>query len=479
MFKPAAHHQPSPRRLPEGRTAASLRLRRSLSVLALVLVAMLAAAFRPAEARCVDEDSFDDRGAAANPTPGAPSSPVPAPAPLEQLQNLVREALSRNHGVDAARLLAEAALQDTEEARANKGIQASLTASASPGLGTDGHRLDGQMQLRTGLAVGRTIYDGGRLDRIVDWRSQQAEVARLGQIGTQEQIALSVVSLAFERSRYRMQAGVYSQYVRKTGCLVEALQTLVEADRGRMSELVQARKQLQQAELQQVQAVSSARQIEVKLRRLVGDGLPSIQGLSTLLLAVPELPEMLAAGEGASDIAQLAANTGALQALARAVEAGTRPQVSWNVGGSGLLGVGSGNPRSASLNAGVTVSIPLLNPGVEHSVQAARKRAQASALQRSDALETRRARIAEVHEQSVSAFDRLRRVALVLRDSDRVRNFTLQQWQQLGRRSLFDVMAAEADHYNLRVQYVNSLHDGQQMNATLVSLGSGLQAWMN
>jgi outer membrane protein TolC len=66
----------------------------------------------------------------------------------------------------------------------------------------------------------------------------------------------------------------------------------------------------------------------------------------------------------------------------------------------------------------------------------------------------------------------------VLRDSDRVRNFTLQQWQQLGRRSLFDVMAAEGDHYGLRVAYVNALYDGEQANALLRSLGLGIGAWL-
>ena len=78
----------------------------------------------------------------------------------------------------------------------------------------------------------------------------------------------------------------------------------------------------------------------------------------------------------------------------------------------------------------------------------------------------------------MSAFDRVRRTGEVLRDSERVRNFTLQQWQQLGRRSLFDVMAAESDHYNLRVAYVNALHDGQQMNTILVSLGQGVIGWL-
>ena len=58
------------------------------------------------------------------------------------------------------------------------------------------------------------------------------------------------------------------------------------------------------------------------------------------------------------------------------------------------------------------------------------------------------------------------------------RGFTLQQWQQLGRRSLFDVMSAEAEHYNLRVSYVNALHDQQQLNANLLSLGRGVLEWL-
>ena len=55
--------------------------------------------------------------------------------------------------------------------------------------------------------------------------------------------------------------------------------------------------------------------------------------------------------------------------------------------------------------------------------------------------------------------------------------WTRRYWS-LTRDGLFDVIAAETDHYNLRVQYVNALHDGQQMNAMLTSLGTGLTAWL-
>lgn len=436
----------------------------------------LALASLTAQARCIDEEAFDPVRAA---VPIAPSAT--GPSPQQAVQQMVRDAVLRSNGIGAARLMSEAALQDIGEAEAMKLPQAALTGSMSPSVarGSDG---DGaHAQARAGVSLSQTLYDGGRADRIVDWRRQQAEVSRLGLMSVQESVALATISMAFERSRWRMQVVIYNQYVRKMGCLVEALQTIVGADRGRASELVQARKQTQQAELQLAQAQSQSRLIEAKLRRMVGDGLPSPQGMSALLLEVPELPAVLSAAEQTNEIAQLDANAAAMKQLARAVEAGTKPQVSWNVSGSAVVGAGSsgtGSNNGANLSAGVTVSIPLLNPSTDYSIQAAHKRYEAARLQRAEALESRRQRIVEVHEQATASFDRLRRLGPVLKDSEQLRNFTLQQWQQLGRRSLFDVMSAEGDHYNLRVQYINALHDGEQLVAVLKSLSGGLRSWL-
>lgn len=444
--------------------------RRSVPGLRGPLVVLLASLAGLAQAHCMDGETT---------SPAAPAQSVaPPPEPRTLLQGLVKDALSRSSGIGAARLLAEAAAQDIAEAKASKQPQAYLNATVGPALstGTDGNL--NQLQGRAGVTLTQTLYDGGRSDRIVDWRRQQAEAARLGLLSSQEQISLLTTSMAFERSRYRMQAVIYGQNVRRMGCLVESLEAIVAADKGRSSELVQARKQLQQAELQQVQAQSQARQVEARLRRLVGDGLPGIEGMGSLMLTVPELPAVLAAAERSADIAQLSANAAAMHEVARVVEAGNKPQLSWNLGGNASLALGGGNPHNGGLSAGITLTIPLVNPAIEYSTQAARKRAEAALMQRADALEQRRQRIVDVHEQAMAAFDRVRRIGLLLRDSDRLREATLQQWQQLGRRSLFDVIATESDHYNMRVQYANALHDGQQMNATLWSLGNGLASWL-
>lgn len=126
----------------------------------------------------------------------------------------------------------------------------------------------------------------------------------------------------------------------------------------------------------------------------------------------------------------------------------------------------------------MNLNVPLHNPGATAASDAARKRARAALMQRDEALEARRQRIAETHEQTTAALDRARRLGTALRDSDQLRNFTFQQWQQLGRRSLFDLMSAEGEHYNLRVQYVNALHDAQQLNALVWSLSRGLGEWL-
>lgn len=395
------------------------------------------------------------------------------------LQQLVQQALSRSQGVGAARLLADAALRDIDEARAAQALQVNATAGLGPSAShSDGVASSSWLQARAGLSMGRLIADGGRTEQLIDWRAGLADAARLGWVGSQEQVALSAVALALERSRWLQQADVYAQYVSQMTCLVGSLEQVVAADRGRLSELVQARKSMQQAELSQAQAAAQGRQVEVKLRRLAGEVLPGAQALGGLLRQVPALPSLQAEVLQSAEIAQLDAQARASRHLAQAVQAGLKPQLSWTLSANASAAGGGSANRGGTLSAGLAINIPLLSPGVEAAADAARQRAQALLLSRDDAVEQRQARLAELHEQGLAALDRARRVADVLRDSDRVRDFTLQQWQQLGRRSLFDVMAAESEHYNLRIAEVNALHDGQQAVVLMQALGRGLRAWL-
>ena len=79
----------------------------------------------PVFAACVDEDEV-------TPAADVTTSALPPPEPRLVLPGLVRDALARSQAVGAARLLAEAALLDIDEARAAKALHAGFNADLGP-----------------------------------------------------------------------------------------------------------------------------------------------------------------------------------------------------------------------------------------------------------------------------------------------------------------------------------------------------------
>jgi outer membrane protein TolC len=314
------------------------------------------------------------------------------------------------------------------------------------------------------------IWDFGRITKLTEWRQQLSESARYNQSNAEEQVALQTVSLALDRSRYNLQAQVYNQYVRRMSCLVAALTIITDADHGRSSELVQAQKSLQQAQLSLDQTTSTLRQIEVRLTRFVGDKLPAPAGLSTVLSRLPDLAQAEADVVQGADVASADAQARAARSYAESVRAGQLPSVSVQVSGDTSVGAA----RQTDWSGGLAVTIPLVQPGSSATLDAAVRRAQAASMQRDDAVEAKRYRVREMHESATSAFDRAKSIVDILRSSESLRASTLEQWRQLGRRSLFDVMAAESDYYSMRVAHVNALFDAEQVVAMIWSQGRGV-----
>lgn len=419
-----------------------------------------------AQSRCTEEDGKGTRPA--RDTVLLETSTVD---PRVQLQQLVQLAQTRSRSIGAVRLLAMAAEADLAEAKAQR--MPSVTLSNSVGyVGTSGAGITSSrgVQGRGTLSVSAPIYDAGRISKLTEWRAQLADAARFGQSNAEEQLALQTVSLALDRGRYQLQAQVYAQYVRKMSCLVEALETITKADKGRASELVQAQKTVQQAELSYEQTISTLRQTEVRLRRFVGDELPRSAGMSSVLAILPDVNDMQADVMLAADVSQAAAQAKAQFSYAESVQAGQKPSVSLLVNGS----TSAGQSRQTDWIGGVSINIPIVQPGADAALTSALRRAQAANLQRDETIESKRYRVLEMHDAAGSALDRARRIVEILRNSERVRAFTLQQWQQLGKRSLFDVMGAESDYYSMRVAHVNALFDAEQVVAIMWSQGRGV-----
>ena len=393
--------------------------------------------------------------------------------PRAQLQSLVQLALERSKPIGAARLLTEAAKADLEETKASRlpSVVVSGTGGyvGSAAFGTPDVR---GTQGTTTIGINAPLFDFGHITKLTEWRTQLFEAAKYGQSAAEEQLALQTVSLALDRNRYILQAQVYKQYTRRMSCLVDALQIITQADKGRASELVQAQKSWQQADLSYEQTISTLRQTEIRLRRFVGDQLPVSAGMSSVLARIPDVNEMQADLLQAPDVAQVAAQAKAQHSYAESVQAGLRPSLSLVVSASKSVGTAS----STSWLGGVQVNVPVFQPGSDATVRAAVKRGEAADLQRDDTIEGKRYRLLDTYEQATGALDRARRIVDILRNSDRVRASTLQQWQQLGRRSLFDVMGAEGDYYSMRIAHVNALFDTEQLVALIWSMGRGVTA---
>lgn len=452
----------------------------------LMLAGVLSVAAASAHAACADD-------IAPQPEKGSWKSPkarAVAPAdsategstaevltPQAQLQLIAREAAKRSALVGAAKLLADAAAYDIEETRGATLPQISMNGTLGPAYSRyAGETLKKGSQITGTLNASGVIYDGGRLNALTQYRREMAGAAQYGLQATREQVVLEAVSTALERNRYRTQAKVYQQYARKMSCLVEALEQIVEVDRGRASELVQARKTQAQAELARDNALTTSRQVEIRLRKLVGDQANIGEGIAGPLTQTMEAGEIIRLLEQSNEMQQMRLQAEGAMRYAESVEAGQKPQVSWVANSTGGV---QGDTKSLAVQGGLSVSYNLFNGGSDKAASAAAaRRAEAARRQYEETLNTKTSRAFEVQELASGAFDRARRYVDVLKDSERVRNSTFQQWSQLGKRSLFDVMSAEGDHFNLRVAYVNALHDGYQANAQLRSMGGGLMRWL-
>ena len=391
--------------------------------------------------------------------------------PRAALQSLIGATLSRSKALGAVRLLTDAARSDLDETRALRLPTATLSLSANAADNSiNGVNAGRGGQYGATLSTSMPVWDFGRIAKLTEWRKELAEVAQQGQRSAEEQLSLNVVTLALDRSRYVLQAQVYTQYVRKMACLVDALEIITQADRGRSSELVQAQKSLQQADLSLEQTMSALRQTEVRMRRLVGEPLPPSIGMTAQLSVLPDLAQMETDILLGADVAQAEAQARSQRSLAESVIAGQKPSVS--VSGNAIRQAGVS--KATEYVGGVSVTIPLLQPGAQAQASAAVQRYRATVMQRDEAIEAKRYRLLEMHEVGTSTLDRARRIVEILRNSDRVRASTLQQWQQLGRRSLFDVMAAEGDYYSMRVAHVNAMFDAQQIVALIWSMGRGV-----
>lgn len=407
----------------------------------------------------------------------SPDAVVPPPA----LAALARAALVRSAEVQGARSGRDAARLELAQAEAQK--RPVLTLGGQ--LGVAQYRID-DVQLResransVGLNLSAPLHDGGRQEQIGRYREELLASGEQGVVAARERVVRDVVATWLERGRYQWQERLYQRHVEKMSCLVGALEQVVALDRGRGSELLQARKGLQQAELSRSEARSARLQAELRLERLTGTAPPALEAGTTppavLLGGVPGLPDVQAQIAQHPDVQQLQRQADAMQRYAGAVQAETRPQWRWQLGTSSQRAL---HQTTSNWNAGISLNMTLADGGAGNAASdAAVARAEAAQRQIDAVVAERERQNSVLHEAADNAFGRARRVVGVLQDSEQVRRATYEQWSKLGRRSLFDLMSAETEHYQLGISYINAVHDGEAAVLQLLGNGRGVLAWL-
>lgn len=417
------------------------------------------------------------------PAPAAQSTPAAAgdglaEEALHPLAALARDALAQSAEVRGAEHGSRAARFDLDQTAA--AARPAIGLSSGLGLAQSAHDAVTRREGRTSslaLSVTAPLYDGGRLDALVQYRQRLAEAGETSLGAVRERVVREAVVTALERNRYTAQVAVHDRHVARMACLVGMMEQVVELDRGRSSELTQARMGLRQAQLVREDALTARRQAQTRLQQLVGG--PAILPWSDVgrpLQALPSLAQVVDAIGASPEVQQLRLQAEAMLAYARASRAETAPQLRWQAGASQSR---AAHVDTTSWNAGLTLNLTLADGGAAVAgSNAAAERALAARRQEEALVEERIRTATALHDAAVSARTRSAQITAVLQDSEQVRAATYAQWARLGRRSLFDLISAEAEHMQLRLAEVNAQHDAWAAVAQMRSAGGGLLPWL-
>jgi outer membrane protein, adhesin transport system len=398
----------------------------------------------------------------------------------EQLRDIfwqaARTAAERSPEVRSAYADYQAATADVAEAKGQRWPQVDVgsqspSASFGPGGGNGGN---GSNPLSVNVTT--NVFDWGRTSNTIGSREQLSNAANLKYEAVMENSAYEVSTALLEIGKQRNIVELSQQFVDRMATLVRMLGEIVQVDRGRGSELTQAKTRLLQAEAARDTAEAKIRDAELTLRKLVGDKPVPIPRTREWAIEPGNLPKLLSQAATHPSLRQAEAEANAASLNAKAVKAAGRPQVNWVVSaGLNKDALGRRQPWQTML----TLNWGAFRGGSANAAtEAAMQRATASQ-QRSE--QQRRDLEYAVRTADQDAHTMLQRADLyqgLSAETDRVRKAFFEQWYHLGRRTLLDVLTAENDHYGNRVAEVSNRFDGYLAVFKEHYAAGGLAPWL-
>lgn len=325
------------------------------------------------------------------------------------------------------------------------------------------------------VSVSTPVFDWGKIRAGLKSAKESLNSTALAVKEAREQIAYSTTTELLNLSRYRESLRVASKYADRMHELVNMLSQIADADRGRASELTQARARLLSALASRDQLQHQYDATMIKLVRLLGGRPETPAGLhwndgmiagKTALDALAVHPTLL----------RNEAEARAADAQAESIKAAGLPQLNWVVSKSTAK---DSYGEEDAWYTGLNVEWSAFSGGSERAARqaalakarAAREKTQTSRLE----LEYQIQNMLETRDSSIKRAGDYERLSV---ETDKVRLMFYEQWYHLGKRTLLDVLTAESDHFNNQISAINNRFDGYVGNLAIMYNAGILLNWL-
>jgi len=388
----------------------------------------------------------------------------------------LQQAIERSPMLRQSQAEQRAAAADVREAEGQQWPQIDVGAN-TPGRSLGGGDTVANTSQAVSLNMTTNVFDWGRTRNTIDSRKELNTAAEQKHLASLEALASDVSLSLVDLEKARRINVISQQYVDRMSALVDMLKEIVSVDRGRASELTQAKARLMEAQAGRDSAQARVRDIQIKLRKLLGDTPIQLPENGDWALSTTSLDTLLASAKEHPALRQAEAEANASERHAAALRAGEKPQLNWVVSkstGEDELG------RQQSWQTMVTMSWPIFRGGSSRAArEAASMRAEAERERKSQQqldleFETRSA-----DQDAKTLLTRAELYRSLTSETDSVRKAFFEQWYHLGRRTLLDVLIAESDHNNNRVSEVTNRFDGYQAILKAYASAGQLTVWMN
>lgn len=397
-------------------------------------------------------------------------------AQTASLPELVQMALNRAPQIREAQANWQAAQQDVAQSQGALWPKLELNANSAAAKvdSSTAHALTG----RLGATLSYNLWDFGRIRSQIEARESQASALADKFKLARETTANDTVNTYLQLVKQQRSIRVYQQHIIELTALVNKLSEIVEVFAGRRSELTQAQTRLGQAEDALVALQARQREYQLVLMRLVGSDVGAALSAGALP-AFPKADAALLVSQANQNHPSLRAalnEAAAAQAQLAEAQAAQKPEVDVVLSkqsGRDVYGV------AAPAQLYVTARWVAFDGHSSAANQLALLARAQAAQERAETLRQELDyKIQSAGADAQAQAKRARSLMGLVASTDQVRKDYYDQWRELGRRSLLDVLSAESEHLSTRINLVNSEVDQQVALARMRFEAGQLADWL-